>query len=75
MSPEAEANGIGAFNETKVQETIKATTAVFNLNRTVSPDEVYTAEYLPGKITLSSNDFVFTPMNIMALLPIFTKQS
>ncbi len=74
MSPEAEANGIGAFNETKVQETIKATTAVFNLNRTVSPDEVYTAEYLPGKITLSSEGFVFTPMSIMALPEIFTKQ-
>lgn len=67
VPPEAEEYGIGYFNESKVVETINAITDVYNLNRTVSPDEVYTSEYLPGKITLESHQNPVTSTQLFAL--------
>ncbi len=52
LVPEAEEHGIGYFDPERVQATIDAITEVFNLPRKVSSDEIYTDEFLPGKITL-----------------------
>jgi len=52
LVPEAQEHGIGYFDSERVQATIDAITEVFNLPRKVSPDEIYTDEFLPGKISL-----------------------
>ncbi len=52
LVPEAEEHGIGYFDPERVQATIDAITEVFNLPRKVSPGEIYTDEFLPGKISL-----------------------
>ncbi len=67
LVPEAEEHGIGYFDPERVQATIDAITEVFNLPRKVSPEEIYTDEFLPGKISLE----LIAPLkanNIAALL-------
>jgi NitT/TauT family transport system substrate-binding protein len=52
LVPEAEANGIGYFDSAKVQATIDAITEAYGLPVKVSPEDVYTSAFLPGKISL-----------------------
>jgi len=52
LVPESQERGIGYFDSERVQATIDAITEVFNLPRKVTPDEICTNEFIPGKITL-----------------------
>ncbi|MEM2897280.1 MAG: ABC transporter substrate-binding protein, partial [Candidatus Bathyarchaeia archaeon] len=52
LVPEAEENGIGYFDSAKVQSTIDAVTVAYSLTVKVSPEDIYTSEFLPGKISL-----------------------
>lgn len=61
--PETEEHGLGYFDPDRVSETIHAITQVFNLSRTVSPDEIYTSDFLPGPITLSTSTGYHTTTN------------
>jgi len=52
LPPEAQEHGIGYFDSARVQATIDAITEIYKLPRKVAPEEIYTSEFLPGKITL-----------------------
>jgi NitT/TauT family transport system substrate-binding protein len=49
LSPEAKARGIGAVDPKKAQTTIDLVTSGLELKRKISPQELYTAQFLPKR--------------------------